>query len=205
MNTDLLLACFVASVALAVVPGPAIFYVAAQSLGRGRRAGVLAALGVHLGGWVHVAAAVAGLSALMVVVPEVHLALRLGGAAFLLWMAWTMVRDSGGEAPTLSRPARRAFLDSILVEVLNPKVALFFIAFLPQFVDPSAGWSVPLQLLVLGAMVNAVLLAMDMSVALAAGHLRLRVLGTPGAMRWLRRASGAVLAGLGLRLAIPQG
>lgn len=206
MNGGLLLAFLLATLAFAPVPGPAMLYIAAQTLGRGRRAGVMAALGIHVGGWVHVLAAVAGLSALLALVPQVHLALRLAGAAYLLWIGLRLMRGGGaGPLPPAARSGQRAFVESATVQVLNPKVALFFVAFLPQFADPAAAWPVPVQLLVLGVLVNMIFLGFDMAVALLAGALRGAALARPGLSHWLHRAAGAVLMGLGLRLALVRG
>jgi threonine/homoserine/homoserine lactone efflux protein len=166
----------------------------------------MAALGIHAGGWVHVAAAVAGLSALLALVPQLHLALRLAGAAYLLWIGLRLMRGgASGPLPSAARSGRQAFLESATVQVLNPKVALFFVAFLPQFTDPAAPWPVPVQLLVLGVLVNLIFLGFDMAVALLAGALRSAALARPGVARWLHRVAGAVLVGLGVRLALARG
>jgi threonine/homoserine/homoserine lactone efflux protein len=148
---------------------------------------------------------VAGLSALLALVPQLHLALRLAGAAYLLWIGLRLIRGgASGPLPSAARSGRQAFLESATVQVLNPKVALFFVAFLPQFTDPSAPWPVPIQLLVLGVLVN-LFLGVDMAVALLAGALRSAALARPGVARWLHRVAGAVLVGLGVRLALARG
>ncbi len=151
----LLIAFVVATAAFAVVPGPSMLYAAARAMAAGRRAGLMASLGLHLGGYVHIVAAAAGLSLLLQAVPAVYAAVKLCGAAYLVWLGIGMIRArAGGDLPAVARTsARRAFVQSIVVEVLNPKTAIFYLAFVPQFTDPTAGplW---IQFVVLGAIVN---------------------------------------------------
>src|SRR6476660_4874777 len=137
---DILLAFAAATLAFAAFPGPAMLYTAAQTLARGRKSGFLAALGVHCGCYVHVIAATLGLSAIFRHVPELYLALKLVGAAYLVWLGIGMLRnrgDGGEPQPAAWKSPGRAFVESMLVEILNPKAAIFFVAFLPQFVDPA--------------------------------------------------------------------
>jgi threonine/homoserine/homoserine lactone efflux protein len=203
---DLLLAFALATAAFAYVPGPALLYTAAQTLARGRRGGLMAALGIHLGCYVHVLAAAFGLSALFVHVPDLFVVVKLGGALYLVWLGIGMLRSRGvGPMPVVpDKSVRRALVQSMLVEVLNPKVALFFIAFLPQFVEPTAVLPVWAQFLVLGVIVNltfssADLLAVFFTTTLA-GRLR-RAEGLQRASRWL---GGSIMIGLGARLALDR-
>jgi threonine/homoserine/homoserine lactone efflux protein len=201
MNVELLIAFVAASLALAPIPGPAMLYIAAQSLGGGRGAGVRAALGIHVGGWVHVALAAAGLSAALRLVPDLYLGLKLAGAAYLVWIGIGLLRHAGqGVEAAAPRSARRAFLDSMTVQLLNPKVALFFLAFLPQFTDPGAAWPLAVQMLVLGAILNMIFLGFDLLVAFGTGSLGAAL----RARRWLERIAGALLIGLGARLALDR-
>ena len=213
MNPDLMPAFALATLTFAVMPGPALLYTAAQTLARGRRAGLWAAAGIHAGGWVHVVAAAAGLSAVFRHAPELYLALKFAGAAYLLWLGATMLlarAEPDGDAAAAhagarpARSARRAFVDSALVEVLNPKVALFFLAFLPQFVDPAAGWPVWAQFLALGALVNLAFSAADVVVVHAAAAITGAARRSAVGVLWTRRAGGAVLCGLGARLALAR-
>jgi threonine/homoserine/homoserine lactone efflux protein len=147
-----LLAFCVASLVLVAVPGPAIAYLVTRALADGRRGGLASVLGVEAGTLVHVAAAAIGLSALVASQPGALLVLRWAGVAYLLWMALQAFRSRGAASPGVERPAttaRQAFWQGLTVEVLNPKTALFFVAFLPQFVDPAHG-SAATQILVLG-------------------------------------------------------
>ncbi|MBN8930554.1 MAG: LysE family translocator, partial [Rhizobium pusense] len=135
---ELLTAFFITTALFAYIPGPAMLYAAAQTMARGRFAGLMAVLGIHVGCYVHIFASAAGLSVLFQAVPWLYLAVKLCGALYLVWLGFSMLRSKmEGEAVNLTiepKSARRAFIDSIIVDVLNPKTALFFLAFLPQFV-----------------------------------------------------------------------
>jgi threonine/homoserine/homoserine lactone efflux protein len=188
-----------ASVSLLVVPGPAVAFVLAVTLRSGRRAGVCAALGVETGYLVHVLGAVAGVSAVIAASATAFTAVKVAGAVWLLWLAvqaWRSraegsLRDLAGSRPPL--PARPAWRRGLLVGALNPKTAVFYLAFLPQFVSPGSG-SPQLQLLVLGLLFIALGAAVDCGWALAGGLL-LRVLPRLRA-RVLDRVSAAVFAAL---------
>ena len=168
-----------AALALLAVPGPAVLYVIAQSVEHGRRGGLVAVAGIHLGTLVHIAAAAAGLSALLVSSATAFDVVRYAGAAYLiaLGLRRLLVRaePTPEEEPRAAR-RRRVFVRGFVVNVLNPKTALFFLAFLPQFVDRD-GAAVPLQVVVLGLTFAALGLLSDGAYALAAGS----------AAGWLRR------------------
>ena len=201
-STDTLLAFALATAVFAYFPGPALLYTAAQTLARGRRAGLLAALGIHVGGYAHVAAAALGLSAVFRHVPELYAAVKIVGALYLVWLGIGMLRGAPATAAAVpARSARSAFLQSIVVELLNPKVALFFIAFLPQFVDPAGALPVPVQFMILGIAVNCAFTSADLLTVAAASTVRDRFSAESAAMRWTRRVGGGLLVGLGLRLA----
>lgn len=201
---DTLLTFLAAAAVFAFMPGPAMLYAAARTLAGGRAAGLRAALGIHAGGYVHVLAAAAGLAALFHAVPVVYAAVKLGGAAYLVWLGIGLIRGAAGAEAVVPAPAA-AFRQSVLVEVLNPKTALFYLAFLPQFADPAAALPVWGQLMVLGTVVNLMFSAADLlAVAFAAG-VSAQVAARPGLLAWVRRAGGALLVGLGLRLAAERG
>ncbi|MBH0239310.1 LysE family translocator [Methylobrevis albus] len=207
-SLEILTAFFVTTAVFALVPGPAMLYAAAQSVARGWRPGLMATLGIHVGGYVHVLAAAAGLSALFHAVPMLYLVVKIAGALYLVWLGIAMFRSPvAGDVrvPAVAvRTGRRAFVESIAVEVLNPKTALFFLALLPQFTDPAAVFPLWLQILVLGTIVNLMFSASDVVGVLLAGALIAR-LGRSGRLqRWLRRAGGAVLVGLGVNLALQR-
>jgi threonine/homoserine/homoserine lactone efflux protein len=206
-SLDHLLPFLLAVLVFAVIPGPAILYTAAQTLARGRRGGLLASLGIHLGGFVHVIAAAAGLSAVLELVPDVYAAVRLAGAAYLIWLGWTMMRrrlDAQALPQVRNREAGRALLESILVEALNPKAAMFYLAFLPQFVDAGAAWPAWVQFLVLGWIVNLTFSAADLVTVALTDRLLAGLRRSQTGSRLLQVTGGATLMGLGVHLAVSR-
>jgi threonine/homoserine/homoserine lactone efflux protein len=194
-----------AALLVALSPGPGIFYVAARSLAGGRGEGIASSFGTALGGLVHVVAGAAGVSALVLASAEAFTLLKFAGAAYLVWLGFRTWRQAGqpiGPIVAASTGARRAFGEGIVVEALNPKTAAFFLAFIPQFVDPAG--SVALQFVVMGLISVALNTAVDIVVAQAAGGLRRLLETRPWVIARLRRASGAVLCGLGLTLALAR-
>jgi threonine/homoserine/homoserine lactone efflux protein len=192
-----------AATALAVVPGPAVAYIVTQSIDQGRRAGLVSALGVASGGLVHVAAATVGLSALIASSATAFTVVKLAGAAYLI--AVGVRRILSGDAEEVERHALRAplgriYRQGVIVNVLNPKTALFFLAFLPQFVDPHRGALWP-QVAVLGVIFVLVAVLSDTTYALVSDAIagRLRRTGTGAKVRrWL---TGGVFIALGITAA----
>ncbi|MET3518458.1 LysE family translocator [Mesorhizobium abyssinicae] len=208
-STELLIAFFATTAIFAYIPGPAMLYAAAQTMARGRWSGLTAALGIHLGGYVHVLAAAAGLSVLFHAVPPLYMAVKLIGALYLIWLGVSLLRarTQGGDAalPAIERKsARRAFFESISVEVLNPKTAIFFMAFLPQFIDASAAFPVWLQFVILGTIVNLMFSSADIACVFLAGAMIARLRRSSRAQRLMQRAGGAVLVGLGVHVALQK-
>jgi threonine/homoserine/homoserine lactone efflux protein len=203
---QLLLGFTVATAIFAYVPGPAILYAMAQTMALGRRGGLMAALGMHLGGYAHVVAAAFGLSALFRYVPEVFLAVKAIGALYLVWLGIDMIRKRSVEAmPAVERKsARRAMMESVAVELLNPKTALFYVSFVPQFVDPSAAYPVSMQFLILGVIVNLAFSSADLVVILFTASLSNRLKQDQRLARGLRLLGGSLLVGLGARLAFEK-
>ena len=203
-----LIAFLVTTAFYAAIPGPAMLYAAARTVAMGRSAGLMAALGIHLGGYLHVGAAAAGLSILFHAVPVLYVAVKLAGAAYLIWLGIGLIRlPPAGEAtpPRLeARSGRRAFVESVIVEALNPKTALFFMAFLPQFIDASSGVSVWLQLLILGTVVNVIFSAADVVCVMLASLIVARLRRSSRMQRLTRRAGGCVLVGLGAHLVLER-
>jgi threonine/homoserine/homoserine lactone efflux protein len=193
----------VTALALLLIPGPAVLYVVVQGAEQGRRVGLASVAGIHLGTLVHVFAATVGLSALIVASDVAFNAVKYAGALYLIYVGVRKLlgRDDPGLEPAEQRvPYRRAFVRGAVVNVLNPKTALFFLALLPQFVDPDRGgvWS---QALVLGLLFVALGLVTDSMYALAAGtvggFLRRR-------RRGMRYGSGLVFVGLGAAAALAK-
>ena len=208
-STDILLAFFVTTAVFAFIPGPAMLYVAARTLAADRRAGLMATLGIHVGCYVHVAAAAAGLSILFHLVPTLYLAVKLAGAAYLIYLGFKMFRAARSQGPVSEalppqKSSGRAFVESMLVEVLNPKTAIFFLAFLPQFIDAAASFPVWLQFVILGTVVNAMFTVADIACVMAASTITRRLARVSSLQRNLQRAGGAILVGLGLHVAFQR-
>lgn len=207
-STELLIAFFATTAIFAYIPGPAMLYAAAQTMARGRWSGLTAALGIHLGGYVHVIAAATGLSVLFHAVPTLYMAVKLVGALYLIWLGVSLFRAKAqGDAvlPGIEpKSARRAFFESITVEVLNPKTAIFFMAFLPQFIDASATFPVWLQFVVLGTIVNLMFSSADVMCVFLAGAVIGRLRRSSRAQRLMQRAGGTVLVGLGVHVALQK-
>lgn len=194
-----------AALAMVLTPGPNMIYCISRTLCQGRRAGMISLAGVLLGFLVHLLAAALGLTALLMAVPLAFEAVKLAGAAYLLWLAWQAVKP-GGAAPFQARelpidsPAT-LFRMGFLTNLLNPKVAMFYLSFFPQFIDPQRG-PVLLQALQLGAV----------QIAVSGGVNALLVMGAAGVTAFLSRkrawlvaqrwVMGAVLGGLAVRIAI---
>lgn len=206
------LALYVAAAfVLAVTPGPGILYVAARTLAGGRAEGVASSFGTGMGGMVHVLAGSLGVSAVVLASAELFTALKLIGAAYLVWIGLRTIQsarrdastdlDGGSAAPPIG--PRRAFREGVLVEALNPKTAAFFLAFVPQFVDP-AGSHVALQFVMLGSVSVALNTLADIAVAFAAGGIREGAAARPALIRRLREASGAAMIALGIGLVLAR-
>ena len=194
-----------AALALIVIPGPAVLFILAQSVEHGRRAGVVSALGVATGGLVHIVAAAAGISALVVSSATAFSIVKYAGAAYLVYLGIRrLLERADRDAGSVPQPARaaRIFRRGMVVNVLNPKTALFFLAFLPQFVDPDRGGVLP-QILLLGSLFVLLALLSDSLYALAAGAVAARVRrGARRSREVGRYASAAVYLGLGTATAL---
>ena len=207
MNTPSLGLYVAASLALIATPGQDMLYVITRSLAQGRVAGLCSALGVCLGILVHTALAALGVGAILHASEMLFLALKLAGAAYLVYLGLRLVlsRESVRiEGLGHGRLSPLALIrQGVLSNVTNPKIVLFFFAFLPQFVDPASAHPTR-ELVFLGVLYAVLALPVKSAVALAAGSLSEHVARHPAAMQWMNRASGAVLVALGLRLAAAQ-
>lgn len=195
-----------AATVLALTPGPGIFYVAARTLAGGRAEGVASSFGTGLGGLFHVIAGALGVSAIVMASAEAFTALKVAGAVYLLWLGVRTIRDARtpGAAPIMVAGLedigpRRAFREGVWVEALNPKTAAFFLAFIPQFVNPAAG-SLPLQFVALGLVSVALNTAVDVLVAFAAARVRDGGLRHPKRVQRIREVSGGAMLALGFGL-----
>jgi len=187
----------VASVALAVVPGPAVTYIVVHAIDKGRRAGVFSAFGVASGGLVHVAAATAGLSALIASSATAFTVVKLVGAVYLIGVGIRRIVSGGDDADPEPQPIplRRLYRQGVVVNVLNPKTALFFLAFLPQFVDTHH--AVAPQVALLGLVFVSIALCSDLTYALLAGLVAARLRNSGRGARLRRYATGGVFVVLG--------
>lgn len=191
-----------AALVIAASPGPGIFYVAARTLAGGRNEGLASSFGTGLGGLFHVVAGAVGISALVLASAEAFAILKIAGALYLVWLGIKTFREAGRLPVAASirvTGTARAFRDGIVVEALNPKTAAFFLAFLPQFVDPSAG-PVWLQFTLLGLITVALNTTVDIVVAMLAAHARSAAIARPALLQRLRKGAGVAIAGLGLSL-----
>ena len=194
-----------AAVVIAIVPGPGIFYVTARTLAGGRRAGVTSTFGTAVGGLVHVVASGFGVSAIILASAQLFTALKLAGALYLIWLGIRTFREAGKLPPQQisAGGAGRAFREGVAVEALNPKTAAFFLAFIPQFLDPVAGhpaW----QFMTLGLISVALNTFADGIVVVLASAVRAHLVRRPISVRRLRQGSGLFMAGLGISLALAR-
>ena len=193
----------VASYALAVVPGPAVIYIVNRSLAQGRRAGVVSAFGIAMGGTLHVLGAAVGLSAVLASSAVAFTLIKYTGAAYLVYLGIKALRSSGTMIDLkLNRSSlRRVFSQGVVVNVLNPKTALFFLSFFPQFIDPAAG-PVLSQMLVLGTVFVLAALSSDLLYAAAAGSIRSLLDRRPVLRKSNRWATASIFFGLGAAAAV---
>jgi threonine/homoserine/homoserine lactone efflux protein len=200
MSTEFL----ITSLVLVVTPGPGVLYTLAAGISRGQRASVVAAIGCTLGIVPHLAAAIFGVAALLYASAMAFQALKLLGVVYLLYMAWVTLRDQSGftiEADTSGKSDREVIQSAILVNALNPKLAIFFFAFLPQFVqadDPQFFT----RMLGLSGVFMALTLVVFVVYGLLAAALRLQIISRPRVVAWLRRSFAVSFVALGVRLAV---
>jgi threonine/homoserine/homoserine lactone efflux protein len=199
-----------ASVLLVLTPGPNLLYLISRTLGQGRNAGIVSLAGTASGFVVHILAAALGLSAVLLAVPVAYDALRWAGAAYLLWLAWDAVRPAPDAAGGLYAPSRLAaasprklYRMGVLTSILNPKVALFYLALFPQFVEPSRG-SVLAQSLVLGATQILIAVVGDLAFILSAAAVARWLATRPAWTRVQRWVQGSVFAGIAVKLALEE-
>jgi threonine/homoserine/homoserine lactone efflux protein len=190
-----------AAVVLAITPGPGIFYVLARTLAGGRKEGIASAVGTFFGGLFHVVAAALGVSMVLAASAVAFHTVKYAGAAYLVWLGIRMIRTRNAEMPgPAAGPAQGSFRQGILTEALNPKTALFFLSFIPQFIATAQG-HVFLQFMVLGAISVTLNTAADLVVVLMAAPLERKLKGSAGFRRRQRVASGVGMIGLGAYVA----
>ena len=216
MNPDLFATYLVAACVVIAAPGPDSLNTLAIGMARGRHEAVASAGGVGGGCMTHTLWAVLGVSALVAASEALFNLVKLAGVAYLLWLGVQALRARGGLAPPSARDARggasataapvssrRRFLQGVLTNALNPKVMLFFMAFLPQFADPMLG-AVGAQMAVMGLAFAVITTVAYALLGASAGRVGERLLGRPGFARWLNRATGALFIALALRLLLTE-
>ncbi|MCG2572841.1 LysE family translocator [Acinetobacter sp. ME22] len=193
----------VTTLIFAYLPGPAMLYTAAQTLARGRKAGLMASLGIHLGGYTHIVIAATGLTVLFHAIPIAYTLVKIGGALWLIWLGLKMLlaRSSKSSSDLQGNQQQRAFSESIWVEILNPKTAIFYLAFLPQFIDTQATFPIWLQFLILGTIVNLAFSSADVVCVFCADFILKKFKTSSRSQQIFRYLSGSILIVLGLRLA----
>ncbi|MCL7458023.1 LysE family translocator [Micromonospora echinofusca] len=204
VGTGALVGIALVALGMVLTPGPNMVYLVSRSVTQGRRAGLVSLLGVAAGFGVYLAAAVAGIATVFVLVPALYTAVKLAGAAYLLWLAWQALRP-GGQSPFAPQPlppdgARRLFTMGLVTNLLNPKIAILYVSLLPQFIDPARG-HVAAQSLLLGSTQIAVALTVNGLIVLSAGSLAGFFARRPLWLRVQRLVMGTVLAGLAVRIA----
>ena len=203
-HTSHLLAFALVALGMALTPGPNMIYLISRSICQGRTAGLISLGGVALGFVVYMFCAAFGITALLLAIPFAYDALRFAGAAYLLWLAWQAVKPNGRSPFQVKKLAvdgpRKLFAMGFVTNLLNPKIAMLYLALLPQFIDPAVG-SVLTQSLVLGAIQTVISVGVNAMIALAAGSIAL-FLGTRPTWLLLQRwLMGTVLAGLAVKMA----
>lgn len=194
----------VAAVGLLLIPGPAVTYIVTRSIEQGRRAGLVSVAGIHVGTTVHVVAATIGLSGLLMTSALAFSIVKFAGAGYLIYLGVRALLSRSDDDLAQTRPPsplRRVFGDAVIVNALNPKVALFFLAFLPQFVDPHAG-AISLQILTLGILFTALGLITDSTYALFASGAASWLRGNVAFARLRTRIAGAIYIALGATAAL---
>ena len=193
-----------AALVIAAVPGPGIVYVAARTLSGGKSAGIASTFGTALGGLVHVIAGGLGVSAIILASAELFTVLKFAGALYLVWLGLKTFREARDlPQQVIAVGTQRVFREGVLVEALNPKTAAFFLAFIPQFLDPAGSYPA-LQFMVLGLISVALNTLADVVVVMMAATARTGLARRPNLLQRLRQGSGLFIAGLGISLALAR-
>ncbi|QIS17515.1 LysE family translocator [Nocardia terpenica] len=204
IETSAVLGVALAELGLVLTPGPNMMYLVSRTVSQGRRAGLVSLTGVAVGFLCYLAAATAGITAIFAVVPGLYLALKLAGALYLGWLAWKALRPGGVSAfAPVDLPAdstRKLFTMGLVTNLLNPKIAILYMALIPQFVHPAQG-SVWLQSLVLGAVQIVIALLVNGLIVLAAGAIATFLADRPLWLRAQRWITGTLLGTIAVLLA----
>ncbi|MGW7269814.1 LysE family translocator [Streptomyces sp. NPDC054864] len=204
IGTNALLGVAVVSLGMVLTPGPNMMYLVSRSITQGRRAGTISLAGVAVGFVIYLTAANLGLSLVFLAVPQLYVAVKLAGAAYLGWLAWKALKPGGTSVFSHQELApdspRRLFSMGVLTNLLNPKVAIMYVSLIPQFIDPTAGHTL-LQGFVLGGIQIAISLGVNLAIILAAGTIAVFLAHRPTWLRIQRYVMGTVLGALAIKLA----
>jgi threonine/homoserine/homoserine lactone efflux protein len=205
LDRHLFLLFFAAALLLAITPGPGIFYVLTRTLAGGRSEGILSSLGTFAGGLIHVIAAALGLSAVLAASATAFMVVKYAGAVYLVWIGIGMIRSRNAPVVDagLQTAPKHAFRQGVLTEALNPKTALFFLSFIPQFVNPSLGHTV-YQFLIFGFVSVSLNTTVDLLVVLFAASIAAKLRGNPLFRRNQQVVSGTAMIGLGALVAFGE-
>lgn len=194
----------VVSLGMVLTPGPNMMYLVSRSITQGRRAGAISLAGVAVGFLIYLTAANLGLSLVFLAVPQLYVAVKLAGAAYLAWLAWKALKPGGvsvfAQQELTPDSPRRLFSMGMLTNLLNPKVAIMYVSLIPQFIDPAAGHAL-VQGFVLGGIQIAISLGVNLAIVLAAGTIAVFLARRPRWLRVQRYVMGTVLGALAIKLA----
>lgn len=208
IGTNALLGVTVVSLGMVLTPGPNMMYLVSRSITQGRRAGAISLAGVAVGFLIYLTAANLGLSLVFLAVPQLYMAVKLAGAAYLAWLAWKALKPGGTSVFAHQELApdspRRLFSMGVLTNLLNPKVAIMYVSLIPQFIDPAAGHAL-LQGFVLGGVQISVSLGVNLAIVMAAGTIAVFLARRPAWLRAQRYVMGTVLGALAVKLATDRG
>ena len=202
MSPEFLITTFI----VVASPGTGVIYTLAAGLSRGARASILAAFACTLGIIPHMLAAITGLAAVLYASAVAFEAIKIAGVAYLLYLAWATLREKGAlriETDMSPKSARQVIVTGILINILNPKLSIFFFAFLPQFVDTGAAAALP-EMLALSAVFMAMTFAVFALYGVFAAAVREHIVSRPRVLTWMRRTFAAAFVALGLRLALTE-
>lgn len=193
---------------LSITPGPGMLYMAAQTVGRGKKAGLFSAIGTHFASYFHILAAAFGLSLVLQTVPAAYVAVKIIGAGYLLWLGAKFLLSDGiaprETAVDYPQPHVKALRESFVVELTNPKSALFFIAFLPQFTDQSAAFPIWFQIIALGIVANLIFSVAEVVSVIFADGVSVFLRSSRAGARWMRRIAGSIMITLGFKLLVSE-
>ncbi|ENX33607.1 hypothetical protein F889_02270 [Acinetobacter colistiniresistens] len=205
-SLEILTTFLITTFIFAYIPGPAMLYTAAQTLAKGQKSGFMATLGLFIGGCAHIIAAAVGLTTLFHLFPVLYTVIKVLGACWLIWLGIKLIKDTP-KSGTLNSPqniAKKTLKESILVEVLNPKTAIFYLAFLPQFINSASESPVWLQFILLGLIVNTIFISADLVCVFLAEFIMTKMNKSQSAQKFMSILGGTIFITLGLFLVLGQ-